>query len=214
MATPLPTQRPVARPSAQSKPSSLNLALLVLLLATIGVGGYGWVKLDGRVAALEKKGTTVATSPRTPATQPGPTTNFNTNPNGRGGPGARGQRGGGAANTAARLGLDLTDAQLTSLDQLTSTRMQMMRDDPTADLSGIDGQIADIVGPENLASITCAGRGQGRGGRGGAGGPGGGPGGGFGGAGGPGGAGGFGGPGGGGGFGGGAGGFGGGAAGN
>ena len=212
MATPLPTQRPVARPSAQSKPSSLNLALLVLLLATIGVGGYGWVKLDGRVAVLEKKGTPVATNPRTPAAQPGPTTNFNANQNGRGG---RGGRGGGAANTAQRLGLDLTDAQLTSLDQLTSTRNQMMRDDPTADFSGIDGQIADIVGPENLASFTFAGgRGQGRGGRGGAGGPGGG----FGGAGGPGGGGGggFGGPGGGGGFGGGAGGFGGGggAAGN
>jgi hypothetical protein len=192
MATPLPTQRPVARPSASAKSgSSLNIALLVLLLASIGAGGYGWVNLNGRIVALEKKPTPAATARPTTAAGiqpvgPAATTGFNNyagGPGGQGGRGGRGGRGGGAANTATRLGLDLSDAQLNQLDSLANARMQAMRDDPNADTSALDNQIADIVGIENVNSFTGFG-GGGRGGRGGRGGGGaGGPGGGFGGGG-------------------------------
>ena len=57
MPTPLPSQRPITstRTAPQAKSGNQNYVLIALLLLTAGVGGYGWVKHDERLKALEAK---------------------------------------------------------------------------------------------------------------------------------------------------------------
>ncbi len=184
MPTPLPTQRPITstRSAPPAKSNNLSYAIIALLLATLGSGGYAWVNINGRVKALEAK-----------TTQPlragvgGLTGDPGTNPTGfaatgRGGRGgAGGGRGGGRGGLSAdtivqNYGIALNDAQVGQLDTLLQQRTQLRNNarldsgDPnTADTNAIDNQLMNLVGVDVYSQIQGQLNGGGRGGRGGGG---------------------------------------------
>ncbi len=174
MPTPLPTQRPIGstRAAPQAKSNNLNYALLILLVATIGAGGYGWVKLDGRLKVLETKAPSSArTAMTTPALNAAGAGYGNAGFGGAAGAagprgGARGGRGGGrnsAATIDSQFGLNLDANQTTLLDNLLQTRQQLRQaeqqsgsgDPNAADTSAVDGQIANMIGADNFLSIQA-----------------------------------------------------------
>ncbi|MEI6862639.1 MAG: hypothetical protein WCL04_10365, partial [Verrucomicrobiota bacterium] len=163
MPTPLPTQRPITstRSAPQAKKSNLSYVIIAMLLASLGAGGYAWVKLDDRVAKIEAK---LAPQPlRAGVTAPGAVTDPNfPNPGGFGGGGGpgggrgggRGGRGGLSASTIMQTyGVNLSDAQVTQLDTLLQQRTQLrtaarndLGDPNAADTSALDNQLVNIVG--------------------------------------------------------------------
>lgn len=161
MPTPLPTQRPFnsTRPAPQARQKFLSFAILLLLIATLGAGGYAWVNINDRLHALETKAK--APTPTLPINRGGPTTNNYAANTGRRN-GRTGRSGMSAAVIAQTLGLDLTDQQITQLDGALQERQQLRRaaqqagaavdDSTTADT---DAVISGIIGADNFAQIQA-----------------------------------------------------------
>ncbi len=184
--------------SPDMNPNSKNTLFIILLLATLGVGGYAWQNLNTRVVVLETQAATRVTAtggrrggnPATTAVGGVNAAGAGFQAGGPGGPGG-GRRGGGnnTANIIANLGLD--DATATQLTELATQRQAAMaqaqldaqnqginrRGDPQgyqaildAATATIDAQIGQ-VSPDALAALqAAANRGGGRRGGGGGGG--------------------------------------------
>jgi len=193
---PVKTQK-TDSPSMNS--NSKNTLFIILLVATLAAGGYGWVGLDRRIVVLETElapRPTNATGRRgnNPAAV-GPGVNPATGPGlGAAGPGGNfgGRRGGNnAAAIIANAGLDdATTAKLTDLATQRQAALQAAqadaanqgvnrRGDPQGYQAILDAATADIDGqigaisPDVLTALQAANQG-GRGGRRGGGGGGGG----------------------------------------
>ncbi len=182
---PVKTAKPA---SPGTKSGSIGPIAIILLVASLGVGGYAWNDLHTKVNTLEQDLTKLKAqvASASAAAQRGGGVGFAGG--GGGGPGGGGgRRGGGMANIIQNLGLDdATAAQLTDLGAQRTAAMQAAqldaqnqginrRQDPEAYQAIVDAATNAIdakigaISPDALAALQQQGGGGRRGGGGGGG---------------------------------------------